>query len=207
MLPILLSNLRFLKYEFPFLVLLRRLKSSFILPTQNFTTIGTIDIGNSVETSQEMPVFFWAYNNIHRVGEQKGSTISSLNKIMENNIGLKHLPTTPITEVKTITLTHTKFLAKQNLQFNSYIVKLQIFHRLKIFERSDKANIMKEGMQIKQNIVKKLKWWTWKALEIISSWRATWFRQLWQLYNLGPTNSAAINQLKNPLVPTYRSRI
>lgn len=113
MLPILLSDLRLLKYEFPFLVLLRRLKSSFILPTQNFTTIGTIDIGNSVETSQEMPVFFWAYNNIHRVGEQKGSTISSLNKIMENNIGLKHLPTTPITEVKTITLTHTKFLAKK----------------------------------------------------------------------------------------------
>ena len=146
MLPILLSNLRFLKYEFPFLVLLRRLKSSFILPTQNFTTIRTIDIGNSVETSQEMPVFFWAYNNIHRVGEQKGSTISSLNKIMENNIGLKHLPTTPITEVKTITLTHTKFLAKQKLQFNSYIVKLQIFHKLKICERSDKINIMKEGM-------------------------------------------------------------
>lgn len=84
----------------------------------------------------------------------------------------------PITEVKMITLTHTKFSAKQNLQFNSYIVKLQIFHRLKIFERSDKINIMKEGMQIKQNIVKKLKWWTWKALEIISSWRATWFRQL-----------------------------
>lgn len=112
-LPILLGNLRLLKYEFPFLVLLWCLESSFILPTQNFTTIRTIDIGNSVETSQEMPIFFWAYNNIHRVGEQKGSTISSLNKIMENNIGLKHLPTTPIIEVKMITLTHTKFLQKQ----------------------------------------------------------------------------------------------
>lgn len=64
---------------------------------------------------------------------------------------------TKTSALKMITLTHTKFLAKQKLQFNSYIVKLQIFHRLKIFERSDKANIMKEGMQIKQNIVKKLK--------------------------------------------------
>ena len=35
-----------------------------------------------------------------------------------------------------------------------------------------------------------LSWLTWKALETISSWSETWFRQLQQLYNLGPTKSA-----------------
>lgn len=34
---------------------------------------------------------------------------------------------------------------------------------------------------------------TWKALEMISSWKATWFLQLQQLYKRGP-NSSAIDQ-------------
>lgn len=47
-----------------------------------------MDISNRVETSQEMPVLFWPYNNVHGMGEQKSSAISSLRKnmVMENKV-------------------------------------------------------------------------------------------------------------------------
>lgn len=78
LLPVFLNNFRLLKYEFPFLVLLRCFISSLVLPTQHLTAISTIDISNSMETSYQMPIFFSTYNNIHCVGEQKCSAISSL---------------------------------------------------------------------------------------------------------------------------------
>lgn len=78
MLPVLLYNFLFFKYEFSFLVLLWCFISSFIFPTQHFTAVTTINISNGVEASHEVPVFFWPYHNIHCMGEQKTSAISSL---------------------------------------------------------------------------------------------------------------------------------
>ena len=78
MLPVVLNNFWLFKYELSFLVPLGRFISSFILPTQHFTAITTINISNSVEASQEMSVFFWPRHNIHCMGKQKGSPISSL---------------------------------------------------------------------------------------------------------------------------------
>lgn len=50
-----------------------------------------------------------------------------------------------------------------------------------------------------------MKLFTWKDLEMISSWKATWFRQLQQLYNLGPTKSAIEdNKHRHRHRPAYR---
>lgn len=77
-LPVFLDDFRLLEYELPFLVLLRLLISSFVFPTQHLTTITAVHISNCVETSHQLPVLFGTHNNVHCVGEQKGSTISSL---------------------------------------------------------------------------------------------------------------------------------
>jgi len=78
MLLVLLNNFWVFKYALSFLVLLGRFISSFILPTQHFTAIATININNSVEANQEMPIFFWPRDNIDYMGKQKGSVVSSL---------------------------------------------------------------------------------------------------------------------------------
>lgn len=78
LLPVLLNYLWFLKYELSFLVLLGCLVSSFILPPQHLIAIRTMDISNSVKASNEMSVFSWPCHDVHCVGEQKGSAMSSL---------------------------------------------------------------------------------------------------------------------------------
>jgi hypothetical protein len=61
---------------------------------------------------------------------------------------------------------------------------------------------------MKQQFYQRFKWFTWKALEITSSWSETWFRQLQQLYNLGPTNSAINQQFQglNTLLITNKTQ-
>ncbi|PON75450.1 hypothetical protein PanWU01x14_040750, partial [Parasponia andersonii] len=78
LLPIFLDNLVFLKNEFSFFVLLGLLISSFILPSQNFTTVLAVNISNCVETSYKLPVLFGAQNYVHGMGEQKGSPMHCL---------------------------------------------------------------------------------------------------------------------------------
>lgn len=82
LLPIFLDNLELLEYEFPFLVLLWFLVCSLILPTQQLSTIRAVDISNCVETSDQLPIFFTSYNNVHCMGEEKGSSIACLNKFL-----------------------------------------------------------------------------------------------------------------------------
>lgn len=77
-LPVFLDYFWLLKDELPFLVLLCLLIGSFILPTKHLTAIEAVNIGNGVETSHELPVLFASNHNVHRVGEQKCSTIFPL---------------------------------------------------------------------------------------------------------------------------------
>ena len=78
LLPIFLDNLEFFKNEFPLFVLLRLLISSFILPSQNLSTVLTVNISNCVKTSNKLPVLFWPQNYVHGMGEQKGSAMHCL---------------------------------------------------------------------------------------------------------------------------------
>lgn len=57
-LPVFLDNIRLFKYEFPFFVLLIFLISFFIFPTQQLTTIRTVNISNFVQSSYQKPLFF-----------------------------------------------------------------------------------------------------------------------------------------------------
>lgn len=77
-LPVFLDNLWFLEYELSFLVLLWCLVGSFILPSQHLEAICTMDISNGVETGCELPVFLRPHTNVHSMGEQKCSAMSSL---------------------------------------------------------------------------------------------------------------------------------
>lgn len=78
MLPVVPNNFWLFKNELPFFVLLWCLICPLIFPPEHLTAINTMHISNSVETRHEMPVFFWSHCDIHGMGEQKSTPMSSL---------------------------------------------------------------------------------------------------------------------------------
>lgn len=78
LLPILLYDLRFLKYELAFLVLLRFLIGFLVLPAQHLTAITAVDISDRVKPRHELPVLLCPRNDIHGVREEKCTTILPL---------------------------------------------------------------------------------------------------------------------------------
>lgn len=85
-LPIFLDDFGLLEDKLPFLVFLRRFVSTQVLPPQYLLTIRTIDISNSMKASHELPIFFRSNLNIHSMGKQKGTAISSLESFGDNII-------------------------------------------------------------------------------------------------------------------------
>lgn len=77
-LPILLHNLWFFKYKLPFFVLLCFFIGSFIFPSQHLMAITAINISNRMQSCDELPVFPWPNDYVHRMRKQKGSPVPSL---------------------------------------------------------------------------------------------------------------------------------
>lgn len=76
--PIFFNHVGQLNDIFPFFVLLARLESMFIFPTKCSFTAFTVDVSNSMEASQENPLFSRSTTHINNRIEEIGPALASL---------------------------------------------------------------------------------------------------------------------------------